>query len=580
MKKSLLTLMMGAAMLTASAATPPETLYVVGTMNDWTAPDMESGRAFQLTDPDGDMVYTGSLEIYQEGELYFKIFTAEEGWTNPDAYLGCEYTTIYLFNGTTDKITLGTWPEGFGSNIYIPNWRPGVLDLSLKLQEVDGKFTSGELSLSSKTQPDFPKLPDTIYVIGAFNDYKLPEGTNLNGAFPMAMPNGSEGWPVYKGTAEMPADKGEFVFYYNDPETEKAQYICWTGTPFSIVAQEEGAPGYNGMYPGIKDTFDKETDAFIIGNWTGGKLEFYYQYLPKFIEMQWDGAPLNDFPKQMNVVLVTPEGNKLYLSNLDGYCEIMERNKVSAIFFTPEEEANPAPENIWGVAEGTPALTDQAYENYALIKGGEPIKVEDSNMLSFFIAINRYSHTATVQKYAHPDYSDLTEIYMVGNMMGWVGPYSEALDILTPYILKAVGNGVYESNVMLPYEANNAPLFRFYSALTGWDGGDSLGAQVDDGTVTPILFDKDVNTCGSPIIIGGKGNWEIPLMEQDTYFTFRVDLNSQYLIITRQASGVNNVEAADGEAVYFNLQGVRVSNPANGIYLKVSAKGTEKVYIK
>lgn len=71
--------MMGAAMLTASAATPPETLYVVGTMNDWTAPDMESGRAFQLTDPDGDMVYTGSLEIYQEGELYFKIFTAEEG---------------------------------------------------------------------------------------------------------------------------------------------------------------------------------------------------------------------------------------------------------------------------------------------------------------------------------------------------------------------------------------------------------------------------------------------------------------------------------------------------------------------
>lgn len=573
--------MIGAGMLAASAVTPPETLYVVGSMNDWTAPDIESGRMFQLTDPDGDMVYTGSLEIYQPGSLEFKIFTsAEDGWSNPESYLGCEYAPIYLFNDEADTIKLGTWPDGFGSNIYIPNWQPGVLDLSLKLEETDGKFTSGELTLSSSTQPNFPQLPEMIYVIGAFNDYQLPAGGNLNGAFPMVTADGGGNWPVYRGRAEIPEGKGEFVFFYPDPESGDARYIGWNGTPFKIVAQEEGAPGYFGCYPAVKDSFNKETDAFIVENWTGGKLEFYYQYLSDFMEMEWDGAPLNDFPKYMNVVLVTPEGNKLYISNLDGYCEITERNKVSAIFFTPEEEANPAPENIWGVAEGTPALTYQAYENYALIKGGEPIKVEDSNLLSFFIAINRYYHTATVQKWSHPDYSDLSEIYMVGNMMGWIGPYAEALDVLSPYKLTAIGNGVFESNVMLPYEANNAPLFRFYSALTGWDGGDSLGAQEDDGTVTPISLENNGDAYGSAIIAGGKGNWQIENMDEDTYFTFRVDLNDNILIVTRRASGVESVEAPDAEASYYNLQGVRVANPANGIYLKVSPKGTQKVYIK
>ena len=34
-------------------------------------------------------------------------------------------------------------------------------------------------------------------------------------------------------------------------------------------------------------------------------------------------------------------------------------------------------------------------------------------------------------------------------------------------------------------------------------------------------------------------------------------------------SGIAGIEAENGEAVYFNLQGVRVENPENGIFIRV-----------
>lgn len=49
----------------------------------------------------------------------------------------------------------------------------------------------------------------------------------------------------------------------------------------------------------------------------------------------------------------------------------------------------------------------------------------------------------------------------------------------------------------------------------------------------------------------------------------------------KDAQGIESVETTDAlEAVYYNLQGVRVANPANGIYIKVQGNKTSKVYIK
>lgn len=49
-----------------------------------------------------------------------------------------------------------------------------------------------------------------------------------------------------------------------------------------------------------------------------------------------------------------------------------------------------------------------------------------------------------------------------------------------------------------------------------------------------------------------------------------------------KTQGVNDVIAADDEVapVYYNLQGVRVANPANGLYIKVAGEKASKVLVK
>lgn len=49
-----------------------------------------------------------------------------------------------------------------------------------------------------------------------------------------------------------------------------------------------------------------------------------------------------------------------------------------------------------------------------------------------------------------------------------------------------------------------------------------------------------------------------------------------------KTQGVNDVIAADDEVapVYYNLQGVRVANPANGLYIKVAGEKASKVFVK
>ena len=60
--------------------------------------------------------------------------------------------------------------------------------------------------------------------------------------------------------------------------------------------------------------------------------------------------------------------------------------------------------------------------------------------------------------------------------------------------------------------------------------------------------------------------------------------NAPSLYVTNFAavagSGVAEIEAAEGEAVYYNLQGVKVANPENGIFIRVQGGKSSKVLVK
>ncbi len=55
-----------------------------------------------------------------------------------------------------------------------------------------------------------------------------------------------------------------------------------------------------------------------------------------------------------------------------------------------------------------------------------------------------------------------------------------------------------------------------------------------------------------------------PFIKQPYYFTYGV-------------SGIGEIEAADADAEYYNLQGVRVDKPEHGVYIRVSGGNAEKV---
>jgi hypothetical protein len=82
-------------------------------------------------------------------------------------------------------------------------------------------------------------------------------------------------------------------------------------------------------------------------------------------------------------------------------------------------------------------------------------------------------------------------LWVIGSCCGWPEPSPSNKDKLLEgnwFITETeIGNGIFNGTVTTP--AGDLT-FRFYSKLTGWDGGDSYGFQVDD-VATEFEFNGD-----------------------------------------------------------------------------------------
>ena len=92
------------------------------------------------------------------------------------------------------------------------------------------------------------------------------------------------------------------------------------------------------------------------------------------------------------------------------------------------------------------------------------------------------------------------------------------------------------------------------------------------------------NTVEIPAVENPTG-YEEPV-ELQVYLAHKgqVDANNRYLVLVTAVkdtnSAVEEVEVADADAVYYNLQGVEVENPVNGVYVKVANGKATKVVVK
>ena len=96
-------------------------------------------------------------------------------------------------------------------------------------------------------------------------------------------------------------------------------------------------------------------------------------------------------------------------------------------------------------------------------------------------------------------------LWVIGNCCGWPEPSAGNKDKLVEgnwFIMETeIGSGIYNGTVTMP---EGDLTFRFYGKLTGWDGGDSYGFQVDDAATE---FEFDGSGVFNGTILKGKGSY-------------------------------------------------------------------------
>lgn len=177
----------------------------------------------------------------------------------------------------------------------------------------------------------------------------------------------------------------------------------------------------------------------------------------------------------------------------------------------------------------------------------------------------------------HPTYP--AKIYMVGTINNTSWATSSGFEPNT------VENGVYTWNSVKfdPAAAGADAYFTFLTALDATDGewnganqGDRYGALTKDADIsvnTPVavkLYKNQVDAMGAQ-------SWKAPVGNYSTV----LDLKNMTVTL-RVPSSLTDINAVsnDTPALYYNLMGVRVENPSNGVYIVRRGDKVTKEFVK
>ena len=118
-------------------------------------------------------------------------------------------------------------------------------------------------------------------------------------------------------------------------------------------------------------------------------------------------------------------------------------------------------------------------------------------------------------------------IYLIGTPNEWPAPVESNEEMLTPWRLYRLNE---VTNVFMgTFDMPEAPIFRFYTELSGWNGGASIGTQYND---SPIYFQEvPEDYVFEYYVVNGKGSFsfeEVPASK----WTIMVDLNDMKVYMT------------------------------------------------
>ncbi len=222
-------------------------------------------------------------------------------------------------------------------------------------------------------------------------------------------------------------------------------------------------------------------------------------------------------------------------------------------------------------------------ENYSIYSSGANIKFAEADGVAF----SGLKNPKIVLNVADPDNMYITVTGEKDGIIKWyfAGTFNTyqngentdwcITDEQGAYAFTELGDKKYELKNIHIFPDESTGYAEFKVASTGWGtqygAGDSdivFGAGVDEGLL------EEVGAFG-----GGA------ICYYDGYYDINWDGNT-HIISFKEVGGeddpgaVNEINAANGEATYYNLQGVRVANPENGLFIQALNGKATKVLIR
>lgn len=117
-------------------------------------------------------------------------------------------------------------------------------------------------------------------------------------------------------------------------------------------------------------------------------------------------------------------------------------------------------------------------------------------------------------------------IYLVGQPAGWAPPMEDNADVYEKWKLYEKADEIESKIYYGQFEINAGDaMFRFYTALTGWDS-DSYGSQADDNPVSCNYEDKEFG------LVKGKGSYDFSTWPGGLMY-LRVNMNDMTVTVSQ-----------------------------------------------
>ncbi|MCM1291646.1 MAG: hypothetical protein NC201_06110 [Prevotella sp.] len=467
---------------------------------------------------------------------------------------------VYGTGGDDIAIEMGKeYTAAMSGNAFSLN--SGAYDFTFVL---DKNAESGKLTVTGSQ-----KMPDTFYVLGNVN------GKGWNPTNGVAMTKDAEGVfsvkSIFIGSAEG-TPNGYFSFC-TELMTEYTEGSAWSVGARYGATSADFAPSFEDL-----NTIQAGEMAFMVPT---GSYNMTVDLNAKTLKIE--SAP---------IVAVIPE-NLYLIGNFDGNSfdptKGLKLTETHDGVFSTTANITSAPGASYGYFSFCTELMESYTEGTAWNVGTrygaptadlEPVNGEPTTLslgeFAFMLMPGEYkidvdcntmSIVVTAQATSYPE-----TVYVIGNIneTGWNPTNGVAMT--------NKGEGVYSITDLeilaapeqeFGYFSFCTKLMESYTEGESWNVGIRYGASEADQ-----LIDLETVTA----ISVGENSFMIPAVKK---YDITLNLADKTIYVKSSKQSINEIEVSEGEAEYFNLQGIRVAEPANGLYIKVvNGKATKTVIRK